>query len=285
MRPAQSRHSLPLAGEHSEWAELSLLRADWTSKSACLAVRYPGGTLDSELVLGRDILWSGPLLPEIHCDGMTLEIQGAWEELCWVSDADLDYLELEVELSHGWRLQRQLVLARRDQFAYLADVVLGPRSARLDYRLELPLVPQISAHEVAEMTEVIWQLKEPRVCAMPLALNEWRCDSRSGRFDGRVIHQVAAAPALYVPLLLDLNSKRLNKPRTWRQLTVAENLMLLPRHVAVAYRVQIGSRQWVVYRSLADTGSRTFLGHNLTSEFLLARFSTDGELNNLIEIE
>jgi hypothetical protein len=120
---------------------------------------------------------------------------------------------------------------------------------------------------------------------MPLALSEWRSDSRYGRFDGRVLYQSAAGAGLYAPLFVDISPRRLRKPRTWRQLTVAEDLRLMPRDVAVAYRVQIGARQWVIYRSLETTGNRTFLGQNLTSEFVVARFDPDGEMDPLIEIE
>ncbi len=76
--------------------------------------------------------------------------------------------------------------------------------------------------------------------------------------------------ALCVPVFIDFDRKRSGKARTWRQLTVAENLQILPRDVAVAFHLQIGARQWVIYRSLAATASRTFLGQNITSEFVVA---------------
>jgi hypothetical protein len=66
--------------------------------------------------------------------------------------------------------------------------------------------------------------------------------------------------------------------------TVAENLAAVPGDCAVGYRVQIGARQWLVYRSLGPKGNRTLLGHNLVSEMLVARF-TRGEVEALLEIE
>ena len=86
-------------------------------------------------------------------------------------------------------------------------------------------------------------------------------------------------------MFFDLNAKRRSKTHTWRQLTVAQDLDILSRDVAVAYRIQVGRKQWVVYRSLGPTGNRTFMGHNLISEFLVARFLKNGEVENLIEIE
>ena len=73
---------------------------------------------------------------------------------------------------------------------------------------------------------------------------------------------------------------------TWRQqLTVAEQLLNQPRDVAAGYRVQFGKRQWLIYRSLAKAANRTLLGVNLSTEFLLARFGRDGEIETVLEIE
>jgi hypothetical protein len=202
-----------------------------------------------------------------------------------LSDEDVDFIELEIELTRGWRLQRQVLLARQDQFLFTADVLLGLQPAAIDYRLELPLDPQLTPRRQVETSEVQWVADKPLAWAMPLALSEWNFDSRYGRFDGRVLYQSARATGLYAPLFIDLSPNRQAKPRTWRQLTVAEELQLIPRDVAVAYRVRVGSRQWVIYRSLGKIGNRTFLGQNVMSEFLVSRFETSGELEDLIEIE
>jgi hypothetical protein len=285
VKPEASDFALPLAGERSEWAELAVLRADWTSRSTCLAATFDQGMIKSELMAGSRRLWLGSTLPEVRLDGVPLDTQGEWEELCWLSDKDVDFIELEIDLTRGWRLQRQMLLARQDQFLLTADVLLGPQPGLLDYRLELPLDPQITLRQQDETSEVQWVADKPLAWVLPLALSEWRFDSRDGRFDGRVLYQTARSTGLYAPLFIDLSSKRQTKPLTWRQLTVAEDLRLLPRDVAVAYRVQVGSRQWIVYRSLGKIGNRTFLGQNVMSEFLVSRFQTNGELDDLIEIE
>ena len=58
-----------------------------------------------------------------------------------------------------------------------------------------------------------------------------------------------------------------------------------PADVAVGYRVAVGRKQWLVYRSLAEPGNRTLLGHNLISETLVARFHRNGRVEQLIEVE
>jgi hypothetical protein len=286
IKSAASVYELPMAGEHSEWAELAVLRADWSARSPYCAATYSRGTFLSEAAIGAHRLWFGSTAPEVRVDGAVLDMQGDWEELCWLSDHDVDFIELEIDLSHGWRLQRQMLVARRDEFFYLADVVLGPHPGAIDYRLELPLDPQLTPRRQPETSEVAWFADRQLAWAMPLGLSEWTIDSREGRFDGRVLYQTARAAGLYVPLLIDVSPKRQHKPRTWRQLTVAENLEIQPRDVAVAYRVQVGARQWVIYRALTKLGNRTFLGQNVVSEFLVSRFDPEtGEIEDLIEIE
>ena len=65
-------------------------------------------------------------LARLTVDGNQLTPQSDWESVCWVSDDDVDYLELEIELDHGWKLQRQFLLAREDLFLFVADAIVGP---------------------------------------------------------------------------------------------------------------------------------------------------------------
>ena len=67
--------------------------------------------------------------------------------------------------------------------------------------------------------------------------------------------------------------------------TVAADLQVQPDDVAVGYRAMIGNQQWLLYRSLARPANRTVLGHNLSTEMLLARFDRKGAVQPLVEIE
>ncbi|MHB8902693.1 MAG: hypothetical protein ACYC6Y_28370, partial [Thermoguttaceae bacterium] len=89
----------------------------------------------------------------------------------------------------------------------------------------------------------------------------------------------------FAPLFLDLNARRMRRPGTWRRLTVAQSLEIVPANVAAGYRVMVGGQQWLIYRSLAAAANRTLLGHNLATEMLVARFDKAGEVQPLIEIE
>jgi hypothetical protein len=99
------------------------------------------------------------------------------------------------------------------------------------------------------------------------------------------LHQTTSGCAIFAPLFFDLDGRRMNRPATWRQLTVGQKGVVQPADVAVGYRVAVGSRQWLIYRSLAAAASRTLLGHNLNGETLVARFRRDGQVEPLVEVE
>jgi hypothetical protein len=92
--------------------------------------------------------------------------------------------------------------------------------------------------------------------------------------------------AIYAPLWLDFDRKRLTKERTWRQLTVGQGLRLVPINEGAAFRVQAGDDQWLVYRSLSGPANRTFMGKNLISEFFCGRFDGEsGDVEELISVD
>ncbi len=311
---------LPSVAIHSEWAATAVLRPDWSRSAPRLTVLYPGASCRVELACGKDVLWSGDWGYELRVDGMSASPVSDWSNNCWVSDEDVDYLELEIELVEGFRLQRHIVMARKDRFLLLADAVLGPRRAALDYRSALPLGSQVAFKPARKSTEGALVGRKDRALVVPLALPEWRdhLPSRFGRGAGREgleempkraepisrskaltlalsprergqalleLRQSAFGQGLFAPLFFDLDPRRFDKPLTWRQLTVAESLVVQPADVAVGYRISAGGKHWLFYRSLTPSRNRTLLGHNLSSETLIARFTRKGEVESLIEIE
>ena len=100
-----------------------------------------------------------------------------------------------------------------------------------------------------------------------------------------LVQQQTTGRRLYAPLFIDLKSKRSHKDRTWRRLTVAEGLEIQAVDMAAGYRVQIGSRQWLFYRSLGPKGNRTLLGQNYACDFYAGRITRDGLTDEIIEVE
>ena len=280
---------LPKAAMHSSWASVAVLRRDWSRSAERLTAVYPGRSLRVELGCGKDVLFSGEWTFDVRCDGEPATSVGDWDESCWISDHDVDFLELEIELSGGIRLQRQMLFAKQDRFLLLADAVLGSRPGRLEYRSRLPLLPGVSFRAAEESREGFLVGGKRRALVLPLALPEWRADRSLGQLtrtdEGLELHQASEDCRLYAPLFLDLDRRRMTRPVTWRRLTVAESLVVQPDDVAVGYRVSVGRQQWLIYRSLAEPANRTLLGHNLSTEMLVARFERSGEVEPLAEIE
>ncbi len=326
---------------HSEWATVAMLRPDWSRSAPRLTVLYPGASCRVELAVGKDVLWSGEWTADLQIDGHpVLPSPGEeWVNTCWVSDADGDYLELEIGLEENLRIQRHFFLARKEGFLLMADAVLGSRRAALDYRGTLPLgrraTFRTSCCETCKTKKtMLWGQKSPRAAVIPLALSErhtqespadsvilsaaknlagveekteiLRCaqnDDSCAQNDGipqeilpglcalqssdglLELRQSAEGSSLFAPLFFDLDRRRFDRPLIHRRLTVAESMKVQPADVAVGYRVARGRRQWLLYRSLTPPKNRTLLGHNLSSEMLIARFTPKGEVETLIEIE
>jgi len=279
---------------NSEAAGLAILQPGWTESDARLTVHYGKRQLQTELIRGRTLLWSGNWQPEVRLDGEILEATSSWENVCWVSDDDADYLELEQKLTGAARLQRHVLLARHDRFLFVADAVICKRPKAIAYRGPTPLtagVDFIAASQTHEgfLTSTAGHRRHALV--LPLALPEWRSAGRRGdelALDGgrlELRQSAFAARALFAPLFIDLAPRRIARPATWRRLTVAEDRRIVPAEVAVGYRAQVGAQQWLFYRSLTLPGSRTLLGHHLVTEFLTARFSRTGQVEPIMEIE
>ena len=277
------------AAMQSEWAAVAVLRPDWSRSSPRLTVLYPGDSCRVELALGKDVLWSGAWAIDLQVDGVKVAASSDWKQLCWVSDKDVDYLELELEFGEGLRVQRHFVMTREDGFLFMADAVLGSKPSAMEYRGTLPLRPGVAFREACETRRGALAAAKPLVTVLPLAMPERLATGVDGELsttgDALQLRQATEAQALFAPMFFDYNRRRFRRPLMWRQLTVAESWTVQPADSAVGYRVAIGKEQWLIYRSLGRRGNRSVLGHNISTEMLVARFDRHGEVESLIEIE
>jgi hypothetical protein len=304
--PARPKKSLelPPASLNCEESGMAVLRRGWNRDEERLVARFAGHSCEIELVASGKVAMSGEWPFGLSRQGQPLEPVSNWESICWHSDADVDYLELQIELADGVILQRHLVLAREDRLLLLADAVLGTIVGGLEYCGILPLAGGVEFRPAAETREgLLISAKSAERGAtskveakaaslaqvMPFNLPEWRSDSSIGQLIGTArgleLHQETEGRRLFAPLLIDLDRARFRRRLTWRTLTVAASLLPVPAELAVGYRIALGQEQWLIYRSLGPVGNRTLLGHNLSTETLVARFDTDGEITPIIEIE
>ncbi|MCP4777327.1 MAG: hypothetical protein GY880_24165 [Planctomycetaceae bacterium] len=277
------------ASNVSEWSESALMRSDWSRNSPRLAVNFSNGKIFSELSRKSGLI-SGETTPEILADGKPLSSSAAFEISCTQSDEAIEYLELEKKLDGGGLLTRQFLLSNVDRFLLIADAVVIPAEAELGYRCSFPFAKEIEGLRESETTEM-YLLKKGKIqsLVLPLALPEWKVARTKHSFeivgDAIKLTQNCHGSGLYAPLFFDLDPKRSCKKRTWRSLTVAENLNRIRSDDGAAFRVHLNKQQWFFYRSLATKGNRTFFGENFTGEFLFSQFSKNGSVERLMEIE
>jgi hypothetical protein len=293
---------LPPPSIYFEEGGIAVMRRNWHGSDERPGVLFAGQTCELAFVASGRLAMSGAWQFEISQHGRQLEPVTNWESTCWYTDKEVDFLELEIELAGGVFLQRQLVLARDDRFLFLADAVLSPQPGDLQYRSVLPLAAGIEfrgAHESREglLVDAPTETRRgkpdasarPLAQVLPLGMPEWRAEPSPGELcasaDGLELKHHSTGQRLFVPLFLDLDRKRFRRRMTWRRLTVAESLAIVPPEKAVGFRVAIGSEQWLFYRSLAPAANRTVLGHNLSSESLFARFGKNGAVTSIVEIE
>lgn len=285
----KSKPSRTTRSFHDEQAGQAVLRPGWSRPSQEVRLRWSKPSLEIELQSGRETVWAGAWGWNVSLDGEPLTARSAWEEVCWVCDTEVVCLELQLRLSAGYRLQRQIVLGRKDRFLLLADAVFGRRSGKLAYQSSLPLAAGVNVRAATATREVTLATERPQALVLPLALPEWRIEQGVGELvedEGSLTwSQVGDGRALYAPLFFDLNPRRMTEPCTWRQLTVAENRCNQPRDVAAGFRVMVGRRQWLIYRALGSKANRTVLGHNLSTEMLVGRFLKTGLVEPVVEIE
>jgi hypothetical protein len=281
----------PRPSLNSDWSGITVMAGGWSQKDTRLATAYVAAQMTIELSVAGEKLLSGLCDFETQCNGKPVHPTGDWEQLCWERGKRFNLLELGRPLSDGLRLERQILLACDDNLLYVADAVISREKAgrTIRHSMNLPLAHDIRWQPEAETRDGMLVGKKIRAAVLPLALGEWRSDPRSGTLDvkgGRlVLTQETTGAALCCPIAIDLDQKRATKPRTWRQLTVGENLEIVARDVAVGYRAQSGDDQWLIYRSLAPAGNRTVLGQNFAGEFSAGRFLSSGKFKQWIEIE
>ncbi len=272
----------------SEWGESGLLQSAWAKGTPKIGFDYSSRSFAVELGASQPLV-QGQVIPRIRRDGKPLEPQQDFQIVCSQHDDDLDYIEFEMQLSDMIVLNRQLLLSRDDHFLIMADCVTSVVPCRIDYECDWSLAPGIKCMAETETREMYLRDSKIRSLVLPLALPEWKVAVGTGRFEptgsGFRLSQASQGMGLYAPLFFDLSSRRSKRKRTWRRLTVAENMRPVPPDIAVAFRIQIHKQQWLLYRAVGGKGNRTFLGENFIGEFVFSRFDSEGTVTELLRIE
>ena len=296
--------SLPESMQHDPDAKLAVMFPAWDVCSGRTHVDYSQPETRIELFSGRSQVFCGRWETSIEVDDHAQQPSGPWQEVCEYSDDDVHYLEIEQSWTGGLLLQRQFMLIRDDRCLLFADAVLSSaETTELDplesgkagmgpirYTSRIPLGRDVRAIPEEETTEIFLSAGRRQTMVLPLAAAEWRVGATTCTLSATADQQLAITmrgrDRLYAPLWFDFQPKRIKRKRTWRQLTIADKLRVVEHDQAVGYRIQAGSEQWMIYRSLAGHRSRTVLGKHLIAGFYCSRFdSGDGSHEELITVD
>lgn len=287
--------SLPESMHHHPDAGVAAMCCQWDVRRGKTVIDYAGEEVKLEIHAGKKRIISGSWQSQLEVDGIEQHSSGPWSEVCEFTDDDVHYLEIEQPWSGGVTLQRQVLLFRDDRAMMLADAVLPTDRGhsdlgRIQYASRLPLTSFTEVVGENETRELYLADKHRRVMLLPLAASEWKMGPSESSLrlsdDHHLVTSAIGTARLYCPLWLDFLPRRFKRKRTWRQLTVADQLRTVAANEAVAYRVQFGSEQWVVYRNLDAQRCRTFLGKHLLADFFCSRFDpSDGNHEELITVD
>lgn len=283
---------LPPLTNYCDTARVACMQTDWLKRGGRVAIDFSDSPLSVEVIGPKGaILLAGHWTAQVEWNGQAQLQLDDWEEVCWYSDEEVDYLEVEARFGDNCCIQRQIMLFRSEGLVMLADALLGDCDGKWSVQSTLPLGSGVTI-DAATATRESWLVtpRNDRCLVLPLALPEWRKQLGSGRLmlDNQTLtlRSTTEARRLYSPVLISVKPAHSDRPLTWRQLTVAENLEIVPASVAAAYRIQIGSEQWIIYRTLAEATRRTALGMHTIYDFYAGRFDGEtGDVDTLVEVE
>jgi hypothetical protein len=291
-RPVSQRRSAiqVMPSNQSDWARLAVLRSDWSHQADSVAITHHGPLPAIDVTFAGQPLLHGTWDLQLEVGGATVELAEEWACVCWESDPDSDYVELQMCGPGKLRVERLLLLSRRDRCLLVADCISGAPQGGIRYRAGLPLVDGVQVVPDTSTRELRLQTPKLKARLFPLGLPMERVQSTAAscRVDaGQVVFtQDTAARGLVMPVFFDWHPQRRTRPAVWRTLTISENMQRAAADAAAGYRMQLGADQWLFYRSLRRSEhARAVLGHHTFHETVIGRFDADGTVDPLLMIE
>ena len=287
---------LPEAAIYNENGHVVVMRPSWFDHHGVVMANFDGtASTNIEISSGKTTVFAGQWQASVTINGKPSQPESGWEEVCWFSDDDVHYLEIEQRWSQGVTLQRQIMVVREDGAVLIGDSVFADTGAKIQYESRLPVADGLKTLPEPETREIIVADTKPRALVLPINLPEWRSGfAHDGSLpvgqletdDEHLRYGCQGESRLYAPLWIDFERRRYSRPRTWRNLTVASNLEVAAPGEAVASRIQLGSEQWLVFRALGAPNAWTFCGKHIAADFFCGRFDPeDGDVEELVTVE
>ncbi len=276
----------------SDEAEVACLRTTWDESASIASITHHGDLPFLELAADGVTLLRGDWGLTVAEDGEVLEFEPAWENVCWHSEPEVDYCELQFEFEGGPRICRHVMLSRQHQFAIVSDIVTETSAKELEWETRLPLANGVSARAQSETREQLLKTGSKTARVFPLVLPQDLRDGAAGAIgisendDGKflALRCPSSSGALFAPIVIDWSQENRKSPAEWKQLTTttAGEIDLIG---SAAYRLQFGKRHLMLYRSLVKTKRyRAMVGYQTDQETILADFK-DGEIDEIVMVE
>ncbi len=145
---------LPALTFYCEPARSACMQTDWRKRGGRMAIDFSDSPMALELIGPKgDSLLSGRWPLQIELDGQAQMQLDDWEEVCWYSDDEVDYLEIEAKFGDNCCVQRQVMLFREDQLVMFADALIGDRDGQWSLQSTLPLSPELRVESAAATRE------------------------------------------------------------------------------------------------------------------------------------
>ena len=315
--PRRSRPAIAtMPSNQSDWAKFALLRSDWSVEADSVAIAHhrPLPQLDVT-ALGRSLI-HGDWTLKLKLGDSVVELAEEWSCVCWQSDPDADYIELQMVGPGKLLVERLVMLSRKDRFLVIADSISGVSTAealltsngesakssqaakkpagngkpRIEYESRVSLCDGIvgTCDGTTREGRIVGKRLKARV--FPLGIPQDRVNStpHSLSMDGNdiVLKQVAEGDGMFAPLVFVWHPERTRVDATWRTLTVTEAGKVVGNDVAVGYRLKLGKYQLLITRSLKKTGNaRAVLGHHTRNETVIATFDSNGDVEPILMVE
>lgn len=289
--PTRRRPSgvMSMPSSQSDFARLAMLRSDWSVDAHFVALAHHRKFPQLDATISGRPLFHGDWELHLKIGGTPVELAEEWSCICWQSDPDADYIELQMIGPGKLRVERIVMLSRTQKFLLLADCVCGVAKERIEYQSRLPLGDHIQGRVDTETREAQLLMKGLRARVFPLALPQERVHSTPHSFtvgDGHMtLTQTAVGEGLFAPILMEWDPTRMRAPAQWRSLTVTEESKVIGNDIAAGHRLKVSDLHLLVFRSLKAGESRAVLGHHTWNETVVARIDKKGDVDPILMVE
>ena len=283
----------------SDEARTAVLTGGTAKEGDFVVVTSDGLTLRMEVAMRGVLLFQGDWpLTVLDATGHEQPLQKDWSPVCWFSDHDGDYLELQNTIDTGVTVLRQIHLSRTGHWLLTSDVLRvaeGAAKVTTGWSLQTKwtFAPGLnSGWEQDGGAREAALLAKHRVRVLPLGLPFDRMFASRGKLShttqGLTLssHGTSNDRTICLPLLLDWSPLRIDEPAEWVSLTVVEDGRISSADEARAYFWRIGVEQWMYYHSLVPPEApRSMLGHHSAHETVVSRLNKKGQHAPIVQVD